>query len=68
MAENFTVTFEGLIAMFMETILGDMTQRSLVEECRRFGEACCLSCYIFTMIMAVAGSSQTPVIIYWQRR
>jgi len=46
MAENFAVTFEVLITMFMETILGDVTQRSLVEECRRFGETCFLSCYI----------------------
>lgn len=46
MAENFTVTLESLIAMFMETILGDVTQRSLIEECRRFGETYFLSCYI----------------------
>ena len=38
MTENFAVILEGLIAIFMETILGDVTQRSLIADYRRFGE------------------------------
>jgi len=45
-AEKFTVTLEGLKAMFTETILGDVTRRSPKETCRRFGETCFLPCYI----------------------
>lgn len=46
MAEKFTVTLEGHIAMFTETILGDVTRLSPKEECRRFGETYFLPCYI----------------------
>jgi hypothetical protein len=45
MTEKFKVKLEVLVAMFLETILGDEAQRSLIEECQSFRENRFLSCY-----------------------